>query len=91
MPDRASTHGYRMNVMISLLETNSYDEVIGEGQITFTKKIKATSLTHLATVLADIEALGNVKRDYVNSAILLCHVCGFEHERNKTEGNVKRD
>ncbi len=57
----ADTAGYEMTVSISLDEVNSYGDHIGDGSLTFTKKISAKSLSGLGGLLADIEKLGSTR------------------------------
>jgi len=57
----ADTAGYEMAVTIELTEVNAYGDHIGDGSLTFTKKVSAKSLSGLGSLLADIEKLGSAK------------------------------
>jgi hypothetical protein len=50
-----------MTVAIDLIEVNSYGDHLGDGSLTFTKKIRAKGLSELGSLLVDIERLGSTK------------------------------
>jgi hypothetical protein len=52
------TYGYQVTVKITLDEVNSYGDVLSNGDLSFTKKISAKSLSELGGLLVDIEKLG---------------------------------
>jgi hypothetical protein len=52
------TSGYEVTVDITLDEVNTYGDHLGNGSLTFTKKISAKGLSELGGLLADIEKLG---------------------------------
>jgi hypothetical protein len=57
----ADTAAYEMTVTIDLTEVNSYGDHLGDGSLTFTKKIRAKGLSELGSLLVDIERLGSTK------------------------------
>jgi len=57
----ADTAAYEMTVTITLDEVNSYGDHLGNGSLTFTKKLSAKGLSGLGGLLADIEKLGDTR------------------------------
>lgn len=55
----ADTAGYEMTVTVDLTEVSAYGDHLGDGSLTFTKKISAKGLSGLGGLLADIEKLGS--------------------------------
>lgn len=53
-----NTAGYQMHVIIKLTEVNKYGDKIGDGELSYTKTLKAKSLTELGVILARVEDLG---------------------------------
>lgn len=58
MPKDQNTGGYRMRVLIELVEVNKYGDVLNEDTLHFTKTINVKSITDLGVVLARLDEIG---------------------------------